>query len=322
MIKRKNKRTELAKIEREEVACHSIEEESFLKDVGLEPIVSYGKKINLCTICVNRPGLLFAGYDDYFAETRVQVIGKAEMSFLLTLQDNRKEYILDKFFSKEIPCLIMARGIEPLEIMIELAKKYQRPIYSSKLITSKLIGNLLDVLMKLLAPTTEKHGVLVDVFGTGILISGNSGIGKSETALELIHRGHRLVADDLIDLKNVNDVIYGSSPELIKHFMEIRGVGIIDVRAIYGVGSIISEKRVELLIELEKWDDNKVYERVGFKLLEEDILGVKVPKLIVPVMPGRNLAIVIEVATRDFRLKKSGYNSAEVLDLRMQDKIK
>ena len=304
-------------MEREEVACYTISEKDFLEMVNLEIFYSADASLNLSTICVNRPGLMFSGYDDYFAESRIQVVGKAEMSYLKMLSLDRLRYILDRFFSKNIPCLIMTRGIEPLPIMLELAKKYNRPIYSSKIITSKLISNLIYVLMKLLAPSTQKHGVLLDVFGTGVLLCGSSGIGKSETALELIHRGHRLVSDDVVDLKNVNDTILGTSPDVIKHFMEIRGVGIIDIRAIYGVGSIISEKKVDLLIQLEKWDEDKTYERVGLTLQEEDILGLKVPKLIVPVMPGRNLAIVIEVAARDFRLKKDGYNSASVLDQRL-----
>lgn len=302
----------------EEVEKHFVDESSFVRALGLEVLLSKVGQLVLCTSGANRPGLFFAGYDDYFASSRVQVIGMAEMSYLLMLEEEQRQHILEKFFSMDIPCIVLSRSLQPLPEMLELGKKYNKAIYSTDKITSSFIGNLLFYLTRLLARSTQRHGVLVDVFGTGVLIFGNSGIGKSETALELIHRGHRLVTDDIVELKNIDKVLIGSSPELIRHFMEIRGVGIIDVRAIYGVGSILNEKRVELIIVLEKWDYNKCYERVGKDLREEKILGIPIPKLTIPVMEGRNIAIVIEVAVRDFVLKKSGHNSAKLLDERMK----
>jgi len=301
----------------EEVEKHFVDEASFVKALDLEVILSKKGQIVLCTSGANRPGLFLAGYSDYFAESRVQVLGKAEMSFLLTLSNKKRQEVLEKLFTKEIPCLIISRALEPLPEMLELGKKYNKAIYLTKEITSKFIGSLLFYLSRLLALTTQRHGVLVDVFGTGVLIFGDSGIGKSEAALELVHRGHRLVSDDIVELKNIDDMLLGSSPDLIRHFMEIRGVGIIDVRAIYGVGSILNEKKVELVIVLESWDYNKSYERVGKELRQEEILGINIPKLTIPVLEGRNIAIVIEVAVRDFVLKKGGYNSAMLLDERL-----
>jgi HPr kinase/phosphorylase len=308
-------RTALIREEREE---RPVEEASFIKALDLKAEVSKGGSIALCTNGVNRPGLFFAGYEDYFAQSRVQVIGMAEMSFLLSLEGGKRRKVLDKFFSTDIPCLILSRSLTPLPEMREFAQKYNKPIYSTDKITSDFVGSLLFYLSELLAPSTQKHGVLADVFGTGVLITGDSGIGKSETALELVHRGHRLVTDDIVVLKNIDKAIIGSAPELIRHLMEIRGVGIIDVRAIYGVGSILNQKQVELLIELEKYDSEKVYERVGKELKEEEILGVKIPKLIIPVLEGRNIAIIIEVAVRDFALKRGGHNCAALLDERMR----
>lgn len=313
------KRPENLEFLHEEVEKHFVDEAIFVKALDLEIILSKQGQIVLCTSGANRPGLFFAGYSDYFAQSRVQVVGKAEISYLLTLSSKKRWEVLESFFSMDIPCIVISRSLQPLPEMLELAQKYNKAIYSTKKITSKFIGNLLFYLSRLLALATQRHGVLVDVFGTGVLIFGDSGIGKSETALELVHRGHRLVSDDIVQLKNIDKMLIGSSPDLIRHFMEIRGVGIIDVRAIYGVGSILNEKRVELIIVLESWDCTKSYERVGKILKEEEILGIKVPKLTIPVMEGRNIAIVIEVAVRDFVLKKSGHNTALLLDERMRE---
>ena len=203
--------------------------------------------------------------------------------------------------------------------MKEMAEKYQKTIFLSHKDTLVLIEEITNYLNDLMSPTEAVHGVLMDIYGTGVLLLGKSSIGKSETALELVYRGHRLVADDSVILRRINDRVYGSSPEIIKNLMEIRGVGIIDIKAIYGAGSVIDRKRVELIIELEKWDENKEYERVGKVAKYQTILGIEIPKLVIPVDAGRNLAVVIEVASRDFRLKQSGYSPYSVVHSRMQE---
>ena len=300
----------------EKLKCKIVSEEKFCADCNLEIHYNSHKGIKLVSTNVNKPGLMLAGYNKDFAEERLQVMGRTELGFI----ESNDKY-LDNFFSKEIPCIIIARGSVPPEKIMKVAKKYNRSVFVSKLKTTKLVEELSLYLNDILAPSESIHGVLLDIFGSGVLLQGKSSIGKSETALELVYRGHRLVADDSVNIKRTNDVIYGTSPKIIKHFMEIRGVGIFDIKVIYGEGSVIDRKRVELVIELENWDDEKVYERVGETQRYTEILGVKVPKLLIPVVAGRNLAVVIEVATRDFRLKQAGYNTAKVVQERMEKDI-
>lgn len=288
-------------------------EERFAKELCLKIINSTKKDIKLTTVTVNRPGVMLAGYKNDFAEKRVQVLGRTEMGFL---QSNNN--FIDSFFECNIPCVIITSDLEPTKEIVQAAKKYGRSLFSSTQNTPQLIEDVEIYLNELMAPNQTLHGVLMDIYGTGVLLSGKSSIGKSETALELIYRGHRLVADDSVILKRINDTIYGTSPEIIKHFMEIRGVGIIDVKAIYGEGSVIDIKKVDLIVNLEKWDNKKVYERVGIARNYETLLGLKIPILLIPVVAGRNLAVVIEVATRDFRLKQSGHNAAEIVQKRME----
>jgi len=274
--------------------------------------------IDIDTSDINRPGLQFAGFFDYFAHDRIQVLGKVEMTYLEQLDEDIRRKYLDKYFSYDIPCTIISRGMEIPDYILYYAKKYKRPILRSEMTTTKLINKLIGYLDSQLAPRITKHGVLVDVYGVGIFLMGESGIGKSETALELIKRGHRLVADDAVEIKKVAEQrLVGEAPELIRHFMEIRGIGIIDIKAMYGVGAIINNKPLDLAIYLEFWDDNKEYDRLG--LVEEytEILGVELPKIVIPVRPGRNLAIIVEVAARNWRLKKLGYHSARELDNRL-----
>ena len=207
----------------------------------------------------------------------------------------------------------MSTNIEPLEEVLEIASKYDIPIFKSNKLTSQLVNDLVTYLNRKLAPFTTIHGVLLEVSGIGVLITGHSGMGKSETAMELIHRGHRLIADDNVIAKRIQDEIIGTSPDNIMHFMEIRGVGIIDVRSMFGVGSVLREKSIDLVIELQAWEKDIEYDRLGIVSQFEDILGLEIPKLTMPVMPGRNLAIVVEVAARNERLKKLGFNAVEQL---------
>ncbi|HHU42763.1 MAG: HPr(Ser) kinase/phosphatase [Bacillota bacterium] len=290
-----------------------ISEKQFAKECGFKIYYNAKTGLTLTSMHINRPGLMLAGHKEDFAAKRIQIMGKSEMGFLHT-----NDKYVDSFFASEIPCVVISYEAKPTKVMEDAAKKYKRSIFISKKPTSKVVEDLTLYLSNELAPTESVHGVLMDIFGIGVLLTGKSSIGKSETALELVHRGHRLVADDLVTLKRINDNIYGTSPNIIKHFMEIRGVGIIDIKAIYGEGSIIDRKKVELVIELEQWDDNKGYERIGNLDKDTQYLGIKIPKLFIPVHAGRNLAVVIEVAARDFKLKQGGYNPVLAVQKRME----
>ncbi len=286
----------------------------FCKKCNLKIAHNRKQELEIHSVVVNRPGLMLAGYKNDFAERRIQIMGKTEIGFL---QENDTN--VEMFFQKNFPCVIISRGFKPTENMLRAAKEYGQTILISDEETLSLIERVSVYLSDLIALTKSVHGVLLDIFGTGVLLLGKSSIGKSEAALELIYRGHRLVSDDAVILKRVADRIYGTSPRIIKHFMEIRGVGIIDIKAIYGEGSIIERKRVELIIELESWDEDKEYERVGKEQKGELIFGVEIPKLIIPVNAGRNVATVVEVAVRDFRLKQAGHIPYAIVQKRMEE---
>lgn len=261
---------------------------------------------------LNRTGLQFSGYFEYFAYERLQIVGKAEYNYFSNMDTKTRESILDEFFSYEIPALIVSRDLEVKQDVIDKAKKYKRVILSSKRSTTRVMNSLSNYLDDKLAPHTTMHGVLVDVYGIGVLIKGESSIGKSETALELIQKGHRLVADDAVEIKRIDDgYLVGQSPELLRHFMEIRGIGIIDVRSLYGVGAVKNSKKIDLVIHLEGWDETKYYDRLGLDKEYESILDEKIERLVVPVKPGRNTAMVIEVAAMNFRQKGMGYDAAQ-----------
>ena len=261
---------------------------------------------------INRPGLQFAGYFEDFAYERIQIVGKADYNYFSYIDEEKRREVLDKFFSHEIPVFIVSRDLEVRPDVIEFAKKYDRIILSTKRNTTRFINILSNYLDNKLAPYTTIHGVLVDIYGIGVLIKGESSIGKSETALELVQRGHRLVADDAVEIKKLDDsLLVGQAPELLRHFMEIRGIGIIDVKSLYGVGATKTSKMIDLIINLESWDDNKYYDRLGLDREYEQILGVNVEKLEVPVKPGRNTAMILEVAAMNFRQRGMGYDSAQ-----------
>lgn len=271
---------------------------------------------------LNRTGLQFAGYFEYFAYERLQIVGKAEYNYFSNMDTKTREEVLDEFFSYEIPALIVSRDLEVKQDVIEKAKKYKRIILSTKRSTTRIMNLLSSYLDNKLAPHTTLHGVLVDVYGIGVLIKGESSIGKSETGLELIQKGHRLVADDAVEIKRIDDgYLIGQSPELLKHFMEIRGIGIIDVRSLYGVGAIKTTKKIDLVIHLEGWDDTKYYDRLGLDKEYESILGEKIEKLVVPVKPGRNTAMIIEVAAMNFRQKGMGYDAAQEFTKKLSELI-
>lgn len=274
--------------------------------------------ILITTSDVNRPGLQLVGYLDYFGTDRVQIIGTVESTYLECLSTEERTKRLDDFFSTGFPCMVVARALDIFPEMIEVANKYDIPVLRSTDITSRFISALIRYLNVELAPRVAKHGVFVEVYGEGILILGDSGVGKSETALELVKRGHRLIADDVVELRKVSDkTLLGTAPDIIRHFIEIRGIGILDVKNLYGVGAVKVQEIVNLVINLELWDENKSYDRLGLVDEYNDILGIKLPSLTIPVRPGRNLAIIAEIAAMNNRQKKMGYNAARALNERL-----
>ncbi|NLJ41753.1 MAG: HPr kinase/phosphorylase [Clostridiales bacterium] len=299
----------------------SIPIDNIVKELGLEVIhLKDHQCIDVDESDVNRPGLQFAGFFDYFAVERIQVLGKVEMTYLENMDPKMRSIQLERFFQYDFPCLIVSRNMDIPDYIIELCRKYDRWLLRSDLSTSVFIQRLINYLGSALAPTITRHGVLVDVYGAGVYLMGQSGIGKSETALELIKRGHRLVADDAVEIKKVaENRLIGESPEIIRHFMEIRGVGIIDIKSMYGVGSVINNKPLDIIIYMEFWDNTKEYDRLGMNEEYTEIMGVKLPKIVIPVRPGRNLAVIVEVAARNWRLKRMGYNAAQELDNRLND---
>lgn len=261
---------------------------------------------------VNRTGLPLAGYFEYFPYERIQIIGRTEYTYFQNIDKNKRREILDKFFSYEIPVVIVTRELQVDEDIIENAKKHNRIVLSSKANTTRFINKLSNYLDNKLAPHVTMHGVLVDVYGIGVLIKGESGIGKSETALELIQKGHRLIADDAVEIRKVDDNrLVGQAPEILKHYMEIRGIGIIDVKSLYGVGAIKNQKSIDLVVELENWDQQKYYDRLGLDREYVEILETQVEKLVIPVKPGRNTSMIIEVAAMNFRQKGMGIDAAQ-----------
>lgn len=273
--------------------------------------------IDITASDVNRPGLQLSGYMEYFGTDRIQVVGKVEMTYLASLSPQERLKRLDDYFKTGFPCLVIARGIEPFEEMITMSRKYGIPILRTNDITSIFMSGLIRYLNIMLAPRVSEHGVLVEVYGEGILILGESGVGKSETALELVKRGHRLIADDVVEIRRVSDkTLLGSAPDNIRHFIEIRGIGILDVKNLYGMGSVKMQDSISLVIKLELWDNSKLYDRLGLEEQYTEILGISVPSLVIPVKPGRNLAIIVEVAAMNHRQKKMGYNAAKVISER------
>lgn len=275
--------------------------EKLIKDFDME-ILSEGEKgLEISVNDINRPGLQLSGFYNYFAPERIQVIGKAEWSFLENMGIELRKKRIDKYFSFNLNCLIITRDLDPQEELLKAAIKNKIWLIKTNLVTTKFISKLTIYLSEKLAPTTRIHGVLMDVYGIGILITGESGIGKSETALELIKRGHRLITDDAVEIKEVDGELIGTSPEITMGMLEVRGIGIIDVASLYGLSSMLQEKDIHLLMHFEHWRDDGDYDRLGLNDDREDILGVKVKKLRVPVRPGRNIAVIIEAAAVNYR---------------------
>ena len=268
---------------------------------------------------VNRPALQLTGFFDHFDKDRVQIIGYVEQAYLDKLTPERRHEVYDALISSQIPCLLFSRGMKPEEDVLELCNHYGVPCMVSEKTTSDLMAEVIRWLNVKLAPMISIHGVLVDVFGEGVLIMGESGIGKSEAALELIKRGHRLVSDDVVEIRRVSDeTIIGSAPDITRHFIELRGIGIIDVKTLFGVERVKDTQAIDMVIKLEEWDREKEYDRLGMEDQYTEFLGNKVVCHSIPIRPGRNLAIIVESAAVNYRQKKMGYNAARELYNRVQ----
>lgn len=290
------------------------------------PEIIYNDKelseIKIRTTEVNRPGLQLVDFFDYFDNSRIQILGKVEMTYMSKILPDERLHCLRSLLRTNIPALFISRDMEIFPEIIQAAKEFHTPVFRSKQSTSKFMANLISYLSVELAERVTIHGVLCEVYGEGVLITGESGVGKSETAIELVKRGHRLVADDAVEIKRVSDyTLFGSAPETIRHFIEIRGIGIIDVKRIFGMGLIKETANIDLVINLEAWDASKQYDRVGLTTQYTNILGIDIPSLTIPVKPGRNLAVVVEVGAMNNRQKKLGYNAAEELNQRVIEKM-
>lgn len=287
-----------------------------IKELGLSEVYlpRSADEILIKSRDVNRPGVELNGYCEYFDPNRITILGRSEIEMLKSFGKQRKAEAIDHFFALHPPTVIVARGIESSEDMLAAAKKYDIPLLSSRDSTSNVVADLVSLLNVELAPRITRHGVLIEVYGEGILLVGDSGVGKSETAIELIKRGHRLIADDAVEIRRVSSKsLVGQAPENIRHFIELRGIGIINARRIFGMGAVKLSEKIDMCINMEIWDATKVYDRMGIDSEYTEILGIRVPVMTIPVKPGRNLAVISEVAAMNNRQKKMGYNAAQEL---------
>ena len=293
----------------------------FQEALKLECLVSSPKDLwDFRTPDINRPGMQFCGFYEYFAFERPQVIGKVEMSYLEKQSAEKRRQILEKYFSYNIPCVIICRNMTPPPELIELAQAGGVFVFRSAAVTSKFTVSAIHYLNRCLAPHVTRHGVLLDVYGIGVLLTGKSGVGKSEAALELIKRGHQLVADDVVDICRISDErLIGSCPDRIRHLMEIRGIGIIDIQAMFGIGAVSFSKSIDLIMELVNAEEDVPLDRIGLEDHMIEILGVPIPCQTIPIKPGRNLAIIVEVASRNLSLKRAGFHAARELNTLFQD---
>lgn len=293
--------------------------------VSLEKIIDFHKlevvylpkpadEILITTSEINRPGIVLTGYIDYFDPLRIQILGWTELGFMQNMSDEERDCALGYWLSLKPAAAVITRGLDIPNYFIEACKKYEVPLLKTDEETSPFLAALIAYLNKELAPRITRHGVLVEVYGEGVLITGESGAGKSEAAIELIKRGHRLIADDAVEIRKISDkTLRGNSPSNIRHFVELRGIGIIDARRIFGMGAVKPSEKIDMVIQLEAWDSTKAYDRLGLDNEYANILGVRVPAITVPITPGRNLAVIVETAAMNNRQKKMGYNAAKDL---------
>lgn len=296
------------------IETYSIPLTDLVRDFKLE--VAYAsadyESIRLTVESVSRPGLQIAGYFDYFEPMRLQILGNVEISYLQKKSPQERLAIFDQLFSYKPPALLIARGFPVDEQCLEMAKKHSVTILHSEAATASLASNIITYLKSALAPRITRHGVLVEVYGEGLLLMGDSGVGKSETALELLKRGHRLIADDAVEIRKVSETsLIGTAPELIRNYIELRGIGIVNVAKLFGMGSVRTENEINLVVNIVPWNTQATYDRLGLEEQYMDILGVKVPVNTIPVTAGRNLAVILEVAAMNNRQRKLGYNAAQ-----------
>ncbi len=301
--------------------------------VGLDKIIDFhnleivylpksADEIMIKSAEINRPGIVLTGYTDYFDPLRIQILGWTELGFMRNMSDTEREKALGYWLSLRPAAAVITRGLDIPDYFITACKKYEIPLLKTDEETSPFLAALIAQLNNELAPRITRHGVLVEVYGEGVLITGESGAGKSEAAIELIKRGHRLIADDAVEIRKISDkTLRGNSPSNIRHFVELRGIGIIDARRIFGMGAVKPSEKIDMVIQLEAWDSSKAYDRLGLDNEYANILGVKVPVMTVPITPGRNLAVIVETAAMNNRQKKMGYNAAKdlMLSLGMDD---
>ena len=287
-----------------------------MQEFSLEEIYLPDKAENIMvgSANINRPGLQLAGFYEYFDSERIQIFGLGECAYLLELEDEKRKEMIDKFLALKPRMIVFSRNMDVLPEFIESAKKYEVPVVRTAAEPSAFMASLISFLNVELAPRITRHGVFVEVYGEGILLLGESGVGKSETAIELVKRGHRLIADDAVEIRRVSSkTLVGSSPDNIRHFMELRGVGIINARRLFGMGSVKLTEKIDMVLNLEDWAPDKVYDRVGIDRETTNILGLDITSMTIPVSPGRNLAVIIEIAAMNNRQKKMGYNAAQEL---------
>ena len=295
---------------------YSVSLERLIQELSYEVVYAPEgyESIQIRTEDVNRPGLQLAGFFDYFVPQRIQLIGLVETTYLTNLTSEERRTSFERLFSYEIPALVVAHGLDIFPECMEMAQKYGRVILRTPESTTNIMSTTISFLRVALCPRITRHGVLVEVYGEGLLILGESGVGKSETAIELVKRGHRLIADDAVEIRRITrHKLLGSAPELIRHYMELRGIGVVDVHRLFGMSSIKKDSDIDLIVNLEPWSDDAVYDRLGVEEQFTTIFDVKIPTLTIPVKPGRNLAVIVEVAAMNNRNKKMGYNAAKEL---------
>ncbi len=280
------------------------------------------ENIGVTNAGINRPGLQFAGFYDHHEPSRLQIIGKVEHLYLSQLEPETRAATVDRFFASHPVGVIITSDLPVMPEILTAAETHRVPLLRTSLMTSPYMASLIAFLNTELAPRITRHGVLVEVYGEGILVLADSGVGKSETAIELVKRGHRLIADDAVEIRRVSaKTLVGRAPEIIRHYVELRGIGIVDVRRLFGMGAVKDTEKIDLIINLEHWVDGKMYDRLGLEEQTTDILGIQIPSILIPVRPGRNLAIIIEIAAMNNRQKKMGYNTAEEFNKRLMESM-
>ncbi len=304
--------------------AYSVDLAKIISEFSLEKIYlpEDGDKIQIHLMDVNRPGLQLAGFFDHYESQRIQIIGKVEYNYLKSLSEDARRKAIMGFLESKPVTVVITSGLEVFPEFSELGEYFEVPILRTQDTTSPFMAALIAFLNVQLAPRITRHGVLVEVYGEGVLILGDSGVGKSETAIELVKRGHRLIADDAVEIKRVSaKTLVGSAPEIIRHYVELRGIGIVDVRRIFGMGAVKLTEKIDMIIQLEPWVQGKMYDRFGLESEYTDILGIKIPTTTIPVKPGRNLAIILEIAAMNNRQKKLGFNTAEEFNKKLMGQM-